>query len=1744
MGDILVSSAYPKQYFDAASRLQGTDKSKTKTSFWKSRPRGKDNTAQEVLTFKFAERSAVTSISFDVLSIGATYSLHYKDSDGRSLPMLKDDLTELKFTTASGKDTSQWQHWSFSLSPCIVTEVELRMQRVADSLAPDGEYSLAIRKLTMSRSIQSREQAALPLHANKDALSNTITKAIKDWGANKVLDGRTDTYWKCEPQVAQDAVVCLYMDIRDEYGEPQFVDAIDIDPVYAGSQVNMYWSMDDSEGERLTPFSDVEYRFVGDTGNTYNADVGMSDMDIEVDAKDIGLDLSKSWSYSTSFTPSTNNGQSLLTIQDGRNDVCLDFSMYSPSFDGTSISGSCAARLTMLCNGKEFSDIRVQSNKPPVDRVTFPVHDNVDSEVRITVGVSHSSKTFAYLCMRVVNKWREDGQNTQRGTISDDTVVKVACIQAEQCTLANGVQNTTTLEPQDGVSLDMSNKEVVVQPNSSFALPMDTAMRPDSANKAIVTVKYRTDAPYLGGASLDDGILLRTWWEGEPNNSVSVLQVRDKGVRTWWLGRPNSSASRLAIKDKVVCTNVFWDPYFADDGAWLPDQFDGSGHAEKAGNKLTIHGIGRCRNLAKPSSYLRPNTTYVFSAIPEFTGKSWYKDYKLFVYDGAKEEYIATPPLEVESGKRCYITFTTPSDTRLLSFGFVGGNGTRSTVNWSKVVVCTMDDWTDLASNGMDWFDVDETGAVQLQRHCNELNINPLNNPNLPLLGELAAPSAFARRTFDGYVTSLSPGDNEYDIPQGDDWIHGTGGSSYSFTFHVASDGSYSNPQPYLVDSNQVKYFPDRYSQTDAGNGWRKVEARVSLPKGHAPDMLHFGIRINEPNSHTYIGNLHVADNMEAFGEWGDWTTATMECPVDGNYVLHNTSNTSCIYIKSASVLYVTGKGTAKSGTMQKPVVHAQCIGNTSNMLLRQAEPPTSQSEDKFVANPDICMSPDNYDSDSSMAGAVLYAKWKDEATVRGGVCDSIYEAKEWTPCFIGERLHKQTYVLPQPVKAKYLKLEFTQLTPVQYPLPYNGIKQAYRTFPSDIQFETDRVYSLQSTSNKHNTVQSTPPRSYARISDKFDAEQSSNPNQLSNAMRGQYWQPDVSVLNGKLPVDYIPGNYETPLTDAIATESTSSVQYTGMAQGEAGNTTNPTLHSISDSAAKYMVYDAYASNDLLAIAREWNIDDWHYDYNASQYSDDWNTRMLQPGMMPNYWLMPGQKLAVSNSTMRQMLSDSKADVVRRGSTLKPQLAVTDSRTNTVGVVGPRGFSRTCKHWYEHLVATRTQSIAYVVGIRELSIRTVNYLSQHDNTAWKLYSMALPIWHIQGGRLTKDDVLVPDFTAGNEVCIATTDPMHSQSYYRAIKVLGTSRRTLANRTWFPLGSTESWHGPDYWYEHPELDCTWADNSPDDPSVAEDNGGAWGSRRYSWGESWVGTVAEHKEWNVWYGNELAKHIQASKVVKDGKQVPLTIQVGEAYIPSLSMTKLGVSLSSLKLCNKDGHKPSVRLQLMSGRYGNELLIDEALDFDDSKLGVWQNLETSRTKLLDMQYKCRVLLQFDDFETLDVYMKAGYLETGTMVVEARNTQKADGSDWVDITSVIGRKDSIYTFGETNNDFQLRITMNDPQDWFSSLIAIPLYVPYEDAIDYHYDGVQSIRIVRDDGSELPTVQVGQSIAIGVECTLNDGTKSDYIRTQDVQWDTSNRDIARVSANGTLSAYAPGSCIVSAKYKGVSTTLEVHTER
>lgn len=112
-------------------------------------------------------------------------------------------------------------------------------------------YSLAVRRMEIGYRIDNYDDL-LPFK-NPEPIATTtnfVGQTVKYAGRHQAAAGLLDnpqSAWRCEPQPLNYAVVNLFLDTRDEDGDPSVIDRFFIDPTHTGCHITIYWSNDVAE---------------------------------------------------------------------------------------------------------------------------------------------------------------------------------------------------------------------------------------------------------------------------------------------------------------------------------------------------------------------------------------------------------------------------------------------------------------------------------------------------------------------------------------------------------------------------------------------------------------------------------------------------------------------------------------------------------------------------------------------------------------------------------------------------------------------------------------------------------------------------------------------------------------------------------------------------------------------------------------------------------------------------------------------------------------------------------------------------------------------------------------------------------------------------------------------------------------------------------------------------------------------------------------------------------------------------------------------------------------------------------------------------------------------------------------------------------------------------------------------------------------------------------------------------------
>jgi phage replication-related protein YjqB (UPF0714/DUF867 family) len=156
--------------------------------------------------------------------------------------------------------SGHWTQYLFKISPVTASRFRIVMARLpsenvpVSSLNQPVDYSLGVKDFNLGYQVASRTDVPVvnrsddvvtestTIASAADLLGSSVEYTVRENRATDLLAG-TGAVWKCAPQPFASAVVCLYADVRDSSGNPQVIEKFYLEPLYTGSTVNIYYSL-------------------------------------------------------------------------------------------------------------------------------------------------------------------------------------------------------------------------------------------------------------------------------------------------------------------------------------------------------------------------------------------------------------------------------------------------------------------------------------------------------------------------------------------------------------------------------------------------------------------------------------------------------------------------------------------------------------------------------------------------------------------------------------------------------------------------------------------------------------------------------------------------------------------------------------------------------------------------------------------------------------------------------------------------------------------------------------------------------------------------------------------------------------------------------------------------------------------------------------------------------------------------------------------------------------------------------------------------------------------------------------------------------------------------------------------------------------------------------------------------------------------------------------------------------------
>jgi LysM repeat protein len=363
-----------------------------------------------------------------------------------------------------------------------------------------------------------------------------------------------------------------------------------------------------------------------------------------------------------------------------------------------------------------------------------------------------------------------------------------------------------------------------------------------------------------------------------------------------------------------------------------------------------------------------------------------------------------------------------------------------------------------------------------------------------------------------------------------------------------------------------------------------------------------------------------------------------------------------------------------------------------------------------------------------------------------GGTDHLFFTEKVWSPIWVDWTSERAMYYFPVPVVAKYLKLEFTGLTPEPYTIHAAGITVQYASFPISVTEINSNSY------NSTTTYTSTENKSVVNgrvLSDNY-YNSAQTTTSSSNSV------PVYFISVGSPEMSTTPRSFDSPLVSALTSENHTSVF-------------NAIYATSSTSTIAADAYYTVVSGDwLIKIGKKYNIP-WQEIYNVNRGMVDNDPRVdMLPSRSPGWWIFPGQQLRIPNAIMETITNTS----------------TTTEKTvsNTTISTRRNRFTKTEVHRYEYRTAERDAAIGYFCGIREVQAFTIDYTVEQDTEVYDF-----PIYDTNNFVFT--NMYEYAYSGGWE---STADPVEIAAIYPDTQLYPT-------KTFYP-------QAPSAYY--PESEATW------------------------------------------------------------------------------------------------------------------------------------------------------------------------------------------------------------------------------------------------------------------------------------------------------------------------------------------------
>jgi LysM repeat protein len=518
MSSLYVDGSTPAWYYSALNPiLAGQDPNR----LWYSQPRAMTSTFAEVLKVNFRSPVSIDFITFELLQRAQSFEVWYYDRQG-----VRRQVLDRSFKHYAGQipgSTSSAVSWRLEkrlISPVIATKLELVLRRVYDSSQTDTTtpFSLGVKTFLAKRSIENRTDALVPFEDDVDPIGNLVSRTVLDWNPEKAVDGSRTTFWRSAPQPTPDAVVSMYLDVRDKAKLAQTIDRLYLDPVHTGSTLNVYYSNDSTVGTRrlsttaLVPKVQTNVPWTKGSGLNFDSSTAL----LKLKTDHLGVETGDSFWFGLEWTPNF--------IAGSGSDVTIFESFEQTPANSTTLS----ANMTTTTPGT----IAVASTTgwPTIFPFNLAIGSGATLEVVTVSGVSGTNVT---LSTRGVNGTTAQTHSAGAGIVFDSgpRVLKLEWIDGG--TKAFRV----TIKKDDGTNATLTTTTQTFQKNEVRRLVLRVVQDSDSSS------------------SLPRGVYLDSYTEsqklGLQSLSIANIQTRNYFDEVLQFTESNGTLNAFLLKREV-----------------------------------------------------------------------------------------------------------------------------------------------------------------------------------------------------------------------------------------------------------------------------------------------------------------------------------------------------------------------------------------------------------------------------------------------------------------------------------------------------------------------------------------------------------------------------------------------------------------------------------------------------------------------------------------------------------------------------------------------------------------------------------------------------------------------------------------------------------------------------------------------------------------------------------------------------------------------------------------------------------------------------------------------------------------------------------------------------------------------------------------------------------------------------------------------------------------------------------------